>query len=308
MAECSVAVHDTYTVVGPDGNTYKTWHPQVDPTTGCTFGHEHGSNPATSVANNTLPPFGYAQAVAGLPAEPHEGHKVFVISKGEISDTGVPFAAHYRVVFHMGTRGLGRYTGRFHSAQFDYLKPVTQKAAHIYGLFDTSDFIGSVCDNPRQGGRDFATLGCYDNSPYEIWAFTFKIVHPDDPYQGITEVRWAVSGPGVAAFDPITTRDPADNTRLIYTQSIFDPANPADPEGTTASYRGCKREVYGGPVYWNNAGKPTTYYTDAYGTVVAVQQPGPGKIAQFVSASNVDDTQGLKKPEFFCGLAIHSPN
>jgi len=49
---CPAAVHDRYSVIGPDGRRYPTWHPPttVDPATGqtCTFGHEHGDDPSTS--------------------------------------------------------------------------------------------------------------------------------------------------------------------------------------------------------------------------------------------------------------------
>lgn len=49
---CSEALHRSYSVVGPDGKLYPTWHPAevVDPATGrmCTFGHEHGDDPFTS--------------------------------------------------------------------------------------------------------------------------------------------------------------------------------------------------------------------------------------------------------------------
>ena len=44
---CPVWVHDDgYQVEGPDGEMYGSWHPQIDPTYWCHFGHEHGSNPA----------------------------------------------------------------------------------------------------------------------------------------------------------------------------------------------------------------------------------------------------------------------
>jgi hypothetical protein len=61
-------------VIGPDGRRYPTWHPPTttDPGTGrpCTFGHEHGDDPATSdldgwVAEHLRAP-GY-EAYAGLP-------------------------------------------------------------------------------------------------------------------------------------------------------------------------------------------------------------------------------------------------
>ncbi|MCU1371579.1 MAG: hypothetical protein JWO77_2773 [Ilumatobacteraceae bacterium] len=49
---CSAAFHRTFSVIGPDGKLYPTWHPPtaVDPATGttCSFGHEHGDDPARS--------------------------------------------------------------------------------------------------------------------------------------------------------------------------------------------------------------------------------------------------------------------
>lgn len=71
---CPAAVHDRYSVIGPDGRRYPTWHPPTttDPATGrtCTFGHEHGDDPATSdlygwVAEHLRAP-GY-EPYAGLP-------------------------------------------------------------------------------------------------------------------------------------------------------------------------------------------------------------------------------------------------
>src|SRR5438067_7518874 len=44
---CPSWVHDQYVTVGPDGKTYATWHPPVDPQYGCYFGHEHGADPRT---------------------------------------------------------------------------------------------------------------------------------------------------------------------------------------------------------------------------------------------------------------------
>jgi hypothetical protein len=71
---CPAAVHDRYSVIGPDGLRYPTWHPPTttDPATGrtCTFGHEHGDDPAQSdlfawVTEHLQAP-GYP-AYAGLP-------------------------------------------------------------------------------------------------------------------------------------------------------------------------------------------------------------------------------------------------
>lgn len=46
---CPASLHERFSVIGPDGLKYPTWHPPVvtDPATGtrCTFGHEHGRDP-----------------------------------------------------------------------------------------------------------------------------------------------------------------------------------------------------------------------------------------------------------------------
>ena len=81
---CSKAIHDRYSVVGPDGKLYPTWHPPVDPATGCSFGHEHGRDPRESnlYASAGDIPFGLAnEALDGWDAtgarhEDHYGHKI----------------------------------------------------------------------------------------------------------------------------------------------------------------------------------------------------------------------------------------
>jgi len=49
---CPRSLHERFSVIGPDGKLYPGWHPPVvtDPATGqpCTFGHEHGRDPAGS--------------------------------------------------------------------------------------------------------------------------------------------------------------------------------------------------------------------------------------------------------------------
>ncbi len=102
---CSQQLHERFSVVGPDGRRYPTWHPPTvtDPATGttCTFGHEHGTDPRSSqiyawalthFANATYPahaglPFGLAAEALNTWAdanatpkrsEDHVGYKVDV--------------------------------------------------------------------------------------------------------------------------------------------------------------------------------------------------------------------------------------
>ncbi|OWY62562.1 hypothetical protein B7486_57745, partial [cyanobacterium TDX16] len=101
---CPADLHERFSVVGPDGKRYPTWHPPtvIDPATGesCTFGHEHGADPSLSDISDWVVehlaaagyedqagiPFGYANealvdyatANPGTPTrfEDHVGHKV----------------------------------------------------------------------------------------------------------------------------------------------------------------------------------------------------------------------------------------
>lgn len=80
--ECSMQVHDRYWVKDSNGVTHPTWHPPIDPLTGCRFAHEHGDDPRLS------PNYSFAQGVpfgithgAGngfMRHEDHVGHKIVV--------------------------------------------------------------------------------------------------------------------------------------------------------------------------------------------------------------------------------------
>lgn len=111
---CPAALHASYTATGPDGKVYPTWHPAqvIDPATGvlCSFGHEHGDDPATSdIADwlydylaptgdhsNEGLPFGYgSEELANYGAhhsdlamrhEDNGGHKVFVANNVKLLD------------------------------------------------------------------------------------------------------------------------------------------------------------------------------------------------------------------------------
>jgi hypothetical protein len=82
--DCTAAQHDAYAVVGPDHKRYPTWHPPIDPATGCSFGHDHGRDPRGSALYREVGdiPFGYAneqQAIYDptmIRHEDHFGHKV----------------------------------------------------------------------------------------------------------------------------------------------------------------------------------------------------------------------------------------
>ncbi|MGI9616135.1 MAG: hypothetical protein ACR2QO_24690 [Acidimicrobiales bacterium] len=99
---CSKEIHDSYWVYGPDGKVYPTYHPPVDPATGCTFGHEHGRDPAGSHLADIPFPFGYVNeqammAGAGDPHEDHVGHKIEWYNDGGYYESGRPNTNHDQI-------------------------------------------------------------------------------------------------------------------------------------------------------------------------------------------------------------------
>jgi len=136
---CSAEFHRSFSVVGPDGKLYPSWHPPtaVDPATGqrCTFGHEHGDDPSTSdiyewVTDflNTSPqtsrgiPFGYVSEALDTYAansgsvtrhEDNVGHKIIVADdvrlvsqspRGYVRDeAGDPISCDFLIKVHQGS-------------------------------------------------------------------------------------------------------------------------------------------------------------------------------------------------------------
>jgi hypothetical protein len=289
---CPAWVHDASTTRGPDEKPYPTWHPPVDPTSGCTFGHEHGDDPRTSRANASLPPFGYLGSLIG-DSEPHAGFKVFVANRGLKNDEGRTMQVDSRLVFHMGTGGTARFATRFHSAIFDVVAP-TGHTVHLQGMADTGR-VGSICQDRSVITRVVQTLpgsGCDTASTYEIWSSTLRVISGSangNPVEAIITP---------AVFDPILLMDPSNPTRKLFTGTFF-----------SGDFLGCKREAYHGPVYWRNASGSTTYQTDAYGVVT----PG-GPLRQEVSRHDAigipftQDQGQFKQPANSCAPGLSLAN
>ncbi len=99
---CSKEIHDRYWVYGPDGKVYPTYHPPIDPATGCTFGHEHGRDPAGSDLADIPFPFGYVNeqviAAGGSPRpESHVGHKIEWYDDGGYYEDGSSVDDHDQI-------------------------------------------------------------------------------------------------------------------------------------------------------------------------------------------------------------------
>lgn len=129
---CSEAVHARYTVVGADGRVYPTWHPPMDPQTGCRFGHEHGRDPRGSALYAEIGdvPFGYAaeqamaSATGGMRHEDHVGHKIEWENDVQLhyaqNGQRVPFDVRcdWLTSFHQGTHSNDALTNNTHELHY----------------------------------------------------------------------------------------------------------------------------------------------------------------------------------------------
>lgn len=128
---CSAEIHDSHSTVGPDGKLYPTWHPPMDPATGCTFGHEHGADPSLSAIHDEVGdiPFGYANEQLDIhnPGmrrhEDHVGHKIEYENDVAMSfrgPAGAVFEArcHFLIKLHQGTHSKDAFTNNMHEIAY----------------------------------------------------------------------------------------------------------------------------------------------------------------------------------------------
>jgi len=150
---CTREIHNSYSVVGPDGLLYPTWHPPVDPATGCTFGHEHGRDPGGSdlYAEVGDIPFGLA-----LPAD-HVGYKIewendvpFRFSGGAANSL-FDVSCDVMVALHQGSHGAGAFVINTHELVF-HASCSDRTHVHvtmITTIGDPGEFV-SACDRDRR--------------------------------------------------------------------------------------------------------------------------------------------------------------
>ncbi len=124
---CAKSEHDAYQTVAPDGMVYPTWHPPVDPTSGCTFGHEHGRNPSGSDLAPVVGdiPFGYANqhlmasGFGSVRNEDHVGHKVewendMEMRLGNGGSAALYVTCDVLTKLHQGTHSPDAFTNNMH--------------------------------------------------------------------------------------------------------------------------------------------------------------------------------------------------
>lgn len=103
--DCPSWVHNAWRVVGPDGNEFQGWHPQIDPIYWCYYRHEHNSDPGLIGYKAA---FTYVALKNQNQPERGEGFKGFVI-KDEAKQIG------WYINLHSETSTNQRVCARLHT-------------------------------------------------------------------------------------------------------------------------------------------------------------------------------------------------
>lgn len=184
LGSCPESVHDWFTAIGPDGNTYRTWHPvtvKLEPSNAesptCSFAHEHGDPPHP---NAPLPFFGFA-AYHGGQTEiigQHEGYKVFTHKQGqrngwdiaELTNVNPDIDTQFWV--HQGSSRLSRLSDKFHDVGF-WSRDAGGRITEIYFLANTGDPTDKCESQITSGPRRTIASECeYVN---ENWLFSGNV-------------------------------------------------------------------------------------------------------------------------------------
>jgi hypothetical protein len=151
---CPPWVHGLHTTTGPDGASYNTWHPQIDPVYWCYFGHEHGSSPDLIPGSPKVP---YQYVASNVPQhEPDPGFKEFIFP----DMTGNYWV---RFVVHANSASARRVCARHHTL---YVMVYDQDGNEKFSVGFKNDFGATLATEDTEGvvlqpsncGYDMLTL------------------------------------------------------------------------------------------------------------------------------------------------------
>jgi len=296
LGDCPEYVHNRFTVTGPDGNTYRTWHPvtvRLEPSNPnsptCSFAHEHGDPPNHQ---GPQPYFGYVAYHAGEVEliKEHEGYKVFTHIHGQQTGWDTPELVlvnpdiDIQFWFHQGSWSQSRLSERYRGVGYWSLD-AGGRQTEVYYFADTGDLSDKCVSQGKPGKTRAVASECdYGN---EIWDFGGDIA-------GIwnTPVRVAVLNPMnfmrgnpnfLQSVELISTSDEICGVNFFACEYKL-------PFGHANSiWVGNMRMLLDPDVQWSNAGGSETICTDVYGKRAAdgfCQSQTRGYFLQRVAAIN----------------------
>ncbi|OGO16384.1 MAG: hypothetical protein A2Z14_04395 [Chloroflexi bacterium RBG_16_48_8] len=272
LGDCPSWVHDWYNVTGPDGNTYRTWHPvtvRLEPSNPnsptCSFAHEHGDPPHPQ---GPQPTFGYVAFHAGKVEliKEHEGYKVFTHIHGQL--TG--WSTEEQIIvnpdidiqfwFHQGSWSRSRLTERYHDVGFWSLD-AGGRQTEVYYFADTGELTDKCGSQNTSGPKRAVASECdYGN---EIWDFGGDIAGIwDTPVQVavLNPMNFMRGNPNfLQSIELISTSDEICGVNFFSCEYKL-------PFGHANSlWLGNMRMLYNPSLQWSNAGGAETTCTDVYG-------------------------------------------
>ncbi len=166
-ATCTKAFHDSFYVIATDGKKYPTWHPPVavDPATGvkCSFGHEHGANPAQSAIWNQVQQHFY-----------YDANKNGVMDASEKAVAGVPFGyANEQLDIYSASKNLGYMRHEDHVGH--KVEWANAEADMDGGTFNSNTTGGVIVPLKQNSGDKWVDFGarCYYFSKVHQGVSTF---------------------------------------------------------------------------------------------------------------------------------------
>ncbi|MBN1265269.1 MAG: hypothetical protein JXA25_07235 [Anaerolineales bacterium] len=292
LGSCPEEVHDRFTVTGPDGNTYRTWHPvtvAVNPSLPnsplCTFAHEHGDPPHPDAPP---PVFGYAAYHAGQTRQiaDHAGYKVFTHQIGNRTGWDTPETGQaspdwdMMIWAHMGTSSPDRITTRFHEVGF-WSRDMENRITEIILMADTGTAVDGCDADIVSPARRIASSCRFTEETWDYmlqlnnWNASFEVtVHNPVTYiSGDIDSRQSVQLLAVSETICGTAKDPCSE-RLQF--------------GSGGSFWLGNLRTLGHPDWrWHNYGGEEFTCSDPYGVPLAqgqCSQSDYGAIRQRVAA------------------------
>lgn len=245
---CPQWVHDRYTTIGPDGDTYGTWHPQIDPVYWCYFEHHHGSDPSI-IPGNPLVPYQYvADKVPQV--EPDVGFKEMIFKD--------PRGYYVRMIEHVATGHHRRVCAQFHTVYtmvYDSQGNELFRAGFKADFGATVDQDGKVPTNP-DCGYNMAAVAATTSARKEI-----RIGTNDHDYERwVTEPTLETANLGMILDHSFDIRDPFSFCVNLTCNSVG--VDGEDHETGTRRSFNIDDVVFDSSLALDTG----TYYTDPFGT------------------------------------------
>lgn len=282
--------------------------------------------------------------------EDHVGHKVVVLNdirlinadrgQGYVRDAaGEPIVCDYLMKLHQGSHSSDATKNNSHEIIYgaQCTDGTEMVVSHLTNMGNPNEFTQTCSDKvittagsnlpaSTEGRRRIPDLECLTTSDdiwatYETWEVASRITTADGEVLAGFDPWFGIRNPS-RYFDN-TASDPSDAGRpMLELSGLFDDtAAPwsgvtpgMDKNDPDSPFDGSQRDAYVAETTINNAGGPSTWYTDPYGGNASTT-PFTGSVRQYIAATSNGDLPPLARQAFGFsqdygapGSGVHAPN